>query len=117
MVGLMRRGEIWTANLNPTRGAEIGKIRPVLVLQAEWLTEAGSDTVLVVPLTTQHRPSLDALRIAIPARDRLRKTCYTVAEKLRAIDRQRFGTGPLTVASHEEMAELEQSLRAVLGML
>jgi mRNA interferase MazF len=44
MVGLMRRGEIWVANLNPTRGAEIGKVRPVLVLQSDWLTAAGSDT-------------------------------------------------------------------------
>ena len=29
----MKRGEIWVANLNPNRGAEVGKIRPVLILQ------------------------------------------------------------------------------------
>ena len=32
---MIRRGEIWTANLNPSRGREISKIRPVLILQAE----------------------------------------------------------------------------------
>lgn len=113
----MRRGEIWTANLNPTRGAEIGKVRPVIVLQADWLTEAGSTTVLVVPLTTQQRESIEPLRVPIPARDNLRKTCYTVTEKVRALDRSRFGKGPLTVATDEEVAALEHRLKGVMGML
>lgn len=113
----MRRAEIWTANLSPTRGTEIGKIRPVIVLQADWLTEAGSTTVLVVPLTTQQRQSLEALRVTIPARDRLRENCFTVTEKLRALDRSRFGTGPLTVATDEEMVALEQRMQGVMGML
>ncbi len=113
----MHRGEIWTANLNPTRGAEMGKIRPVLIVQDDWLTGSDSDTVLVVPLTTQHRASLDALRVTIRARDRLRKDCYTVVEKTRAVDRSRFGTGPLTTVSDDEMAALEHRLKAVLGML
>lgn len=30
---MMRRGEIWTANLNPNKGGEIGKVRPVMILQ------------------------------------------------------------------------------------
>lgn len=113
----MRRGEIWTANLKPTRGAEVGKIRPVLIVQSDWLTEAGSATVLVVPLTTQCRESAEAMRVTIPARDRLLESCQTVTEKLRAVDRSRFGTGPLTIATDEEMRSLEKRLNGVLGML
>jgi len=113
----MRRGEIWVANLNPTRGAEIGKVRPVIVLQSDWLTAAGSDTLLVVPLTTRHWESQEALRVTITARDRLRENCHTVTEKTRALDRTRFGSGPLAVVTDEEMAELEQKLRGVLGMI
>ena len=113
----MRRGQIWVANLNPTRGAEIGKVRPVIVLQSDWLTDSGSDTVLVVPLTTRHWESQEALRVTIAARDRLRENCHTVTEKIRAVDRSRFGTGPLAEVTVEEMAELEQKLRGVLGMI
>lgn len=113
----MRRGEIWTANLNPTRGAEIGKIRPVIVLQADWLTDAGSPTVLVVPLTTRHWKSQEALRVTISARGRLRRNCHAVTEKIRALDRSRFGTGPLASLTEEELAAVEQQLRAVLGMI
>ena len=44
----MRRGEIWTANLNPSRGREIGKIRPVLIVQADELIDAGTPMVVVL---------------------------------------------------------------------
>jgi mRNA interferase MazF len=37
-----RRGEIWTVNLNPTLGAEIRKIRPVVVVN--------SDSIGVLPI-------------------------------------------------------------------
>jgi mRNA interferase MazF len=43
------------ARLNPNQGAEVGKVRPVVVIQADLLTDAGIHTVLVVPLTTQMR--------------------------------------------------------------
>jgi len=48
----MRRGELWTANLNPPRGQEIGKIRPVLIIQADRLGGALTPMVVVLPLTT-----------------------------------------------------------------
>jgi mRNA interferase MazF len=50
----MRRGEIYLGNLNPNRGAEIGKIRPVLIVQADFLIAQGEPTVVVLPLTTCH---------------------------------------------------------------
>ena len=38
-------------------------------------------------------------------------------EHIRALDRSRFGTGPLTILTTEEMAAVEKSLLAVMGML
>jgi len=29
------RGEVWLAHLNPWRGIEVGKTRPVLIVQAQ----------------------------------------------------------------------------------
>ena len=53
MVEVIRRGEIWVANLNPPRGQEIGKIRPVLVFQDNALTAIGTPMIIILPLTTQ----------------------------------------------------------------
>jgi mRNA interferase MazF len=112
----MRRGEIWIANLNPPRGKEMGKIRPVVILQADWLTEQGVETIVILPLSTQRRPSLEPLRVHIQARDQLQSDCQTVPEKIRALDRSKFGEGPITRLTEEEMSAVERSLTAVLGM-
>jgi mRNA interferase MazF len=117
VVALMRRGEVWTANLNPNKGAEIGKVRPVVVIQDDHLTQAGLPTILVLPLTTQFRPALAPLRIKLDPRDRLVMGCYVMLEHPRALDRSRFGEGPLAILTAEEMAAVEKSLRAVMGML
>ena len=112
----MRRGEIWTANLNPSRGREIGKIRPVLILQADELIDADMPMVVVLPLTTHVYPELRLWRITVPARDRLRDDCQIVVDQPRALDRNRVGDGPLTVLTPAELAAVERSLRVVLGM-
>ena len=36
-----KRGEIWLANLNPQRGTEPGKTRPVLIVQSQALLDVG----------------------------------------------------------------------------
>ncbi|MBI4756025.1 MAG: type II toxin-antitoxin system PemK/MazF family toxin [Betaproteobacteria bacterium] len=113
----MKRGEIWVGNLNPSRGKENGKIRPVLVVQANELTPEVTPMVVVLPLTTQVYPGFNRWRISIPARERLLKPCQVVADQPRALDRSRLGEGPLASLTGEEMAAVEKSLRAVMGML
>ena len=113
---MIRRGEVWVARLNPNQGAEVGKVRPVVVIQADPLIQAGLATVLVVPLTTQHRRGAEALRVPIPARDRLLQDSYAMAEQPRSLDRTRLGEGPLTSLTQAEMAALEQALRWVMGL-
>ena len=112
----MRRGEIWTANLNPSRGREIGKIRPVLIVQADELIDADTPMVVVLPLTTHVYPDFRLWRITVPARDRLRDDCQIVVDQPRALDRTRIGDGPLTTLTPAELGAVERSLRVVLGM-
>jgi len=113
----MRRGEIWVGNLNPNRGSEIGKIRPVLILQADFLTEQGEPTIVVLPLTTQVRKAKEPLHITVPARDRLLQTCQVVPEQPRTLDRSRLADGPLTRLTPQELSAVEKSFKAVTGLL
>lgn len=115
-MALMRRGEVWVARLNPNQGAEAGKLRPVIVMQDDAMLASDLPTVIVIPLTTQFRPAFEPLRIRITARDRLLKDSYAMVEQPRALDRSRFGDGPLTALSAKEMTALETSLQAMLGM-
>jgi mRNA interferase MazF len=117
VVALMKRGEIWVGNLNPPRGREIGKARPVLIIQADELTQMNTPMVIILPLTTQVYPGFKRWRITLPARERLLKTCQVITDQPRALDRARIGEGPLAALTAEEMAAVEKSLRAVMGML
>jgi len=113
----MRRGEIWVGNLNPNRGNEVGKIRPVLILQADFLLEQGEPTIVVLPLTTQVRNSKEPLHVTIAARDQLLQDCQVMPEQPRTLDRSRLAQGPLTRLTAQEMRAVEASFRAVTGLL
>jgi mRNA interferase MazF len=112
----VKRGEVWVANLNPPRGREVGKVRPVVVIQGNELLDAGTPLVVVLPVTTQVYRAFKLWRVMLPARDRLKEACQIVVDQPRALDRARFGEGPLTALTEEEMAAVERSLRTVLGM-
>jgi len=112
----MRRGEVWVANLNPPRGREIGKVRPVLVMQSEELSVDVTPMVVCLPLTTQVYPGFSRWRVTVPPRDRLLKACQVVTDQPRALDRARFGEGPLTTLTADELAMVEGSLKGVLGL-
>lgn len=112
----MHRGEVWLGNLNPNRGAEAGKVRPVLIVQADFLVAQGDPTIIVLPLTTQVRQSKEPLHVTIVRRDRLKQTCQVMPEQPRTLDRKRLIEGPLTRLTPVEMERVERSLLAVLGM-
>ena len=48
---------IFRVDLNPTRGSEINKVRPVVIVSLDVLNEA-LETVVVCPLTTKLHPRL-----------------------------------------------------------
>ena len=48
-----RRGGIYLANFNRSKGTEPGKIRPCIVMQSNLLNNAGHPSTTILPLTTQ----------------------------------------------------------------
>ena len=49
---VIRRGQVWWADLGEPRGSEPGFRRPVVVVQEDGLTESALATVMVAPLTS-----------------------------------------------------------------
>jgi mRNA interferase MazF len=48
----MKQGEIWYANLNPSKGSEQAGLRPVVILSGNLLNQH-LNVVIVVPLTSR----------------------------------------------------------------
>jgi mRNA interferase MazF len=54
MSNLLKRGEIWLADLNPTQDSEQAGIRPVIIFQNDLVSQF-STTTIAIPLTTNQR--------------------------------------------------------------
>ncbi len=108
------RGEVWLADLNPRRGTEPGKTRPVLIVQAQALLDADHPSTLVVPLTTNLIDDAEPLRIRIPPHGSLRRASDLLVDQLRAIDNRRLVEGPLVQLEAEQMERVGRAMREVL---
>ena len=53
---MVKRGEIWLVNLDPTIGSEIKKSRPCVVVSPPEMHDH-LRTVIVAPMTTKSRPA------------------------------------------------------------
>lgn len=107
-------GEVWLANLNPGRGTEPGKMRPVLIVQGQALLDAGHPSTLVVPLTTNLMNDAAPLRLRVTARARLDQDSDLLIDQLRAIDNRRLSAGPLARLPIAAMREVYRAIAEVL---
>ena len=86
-----RRGEIWRVQLNPTRGAEMRKERPALVLSSDAL---GKLPIKLVAPITAWKPRFERNHWLVPVEpDRsngLAKKSAVDALQLRGLDLSRF---------------------------
>ncbi len=113
---MRNHGEIWLANLNPGKGTEPGKIRPVLILQNQALLDADHPSTLVIPLTTNLIDDAEPLRIRITADGKLNKDSDLLLDQIRAIDNKRLIEGPLFIIDDTTMSRIYVAVVEVMGM-
>ena len=106
----VRRGEIWWVDLDPTRGSEIRKTRPAVVVTADGLNRARR-TVVVVPLSTGPEPR-PPIVVATPSAG---AGAVAVCDQLRAVDKQRLSRtqGRLSAV---DLRTVEDGIRRVLEL-
>jgi len=95
-----RQGEVWLVTLDPTKGSEIRKTRPCLVVSPDEMNEYIA-TVIVVPLTTTIRayPS----RVLVPFGG---KNGQAALDQIRTVDKTRLvrRVGAVSRATADEVA-------------
>ena len=106
-----QRGQVYWVQLDPTRGSEISKTRPCVVLSASEINQH-RNTVVVIPLTNTPTPATAPLLIATPSAG---QTSKARIEHLRAVDKTRLqnAIGKLSAA---DMQSIEDAVRIVLRL-
>ena len=86
----IKQFDIWLADLNPARGTEPGKTRPVVIVQTDLLNKFHPSTI-VCPITTNVQPESDILRVHLnKGTATVEENCDIMIDQIRAIDNSRF---------------------------
>lgn len=116
MTRRVNHGEIWLANLNPTKGTEPGKTRPVLILQNQILLDIEHPSTLIIPLSTQLIEDAEPLRLRIHAQEKLEKDSDFLIDQIRSIDNNRLLSGPLATCTATVMKKIYSLVTEVMGI-
>lgn len=109
------RGEIWFANLNPTKGHEQAGYRPVLIVSADTFNHGPASLVIVIPLTTKERGIPTHIPIA-PPEGGISHPSFILCEAIRSITKDRLGERPLGSVSPRTMHKVEDIIGILLDM-
>ncbi len=109
----IRRGEIWLANLSPTRGREQTGQRPVLIVSADPFNQSPAGLVIAVPLTTRRRDIPTHIEVR-PPDGGLRDVSFAMCEQLRTLAADRLASGPFGSVSSAVLRAVEDRLRLLL---
>ena len=116
----MRRGEVYIVTLDPVKGSEASKRRPVITVSHEALNavveERRRGVITVVPLTSNIERIL-SFQPLLPAEiTGLSRDSKAQAEQVRALAYERFQTEVVGVLPASYLARLDAALRLHLSL-
>jgi mRNA interferase MazF len=111
-----KRGEIWLADLNPTRGSEQAGTRPVLIFQNDLISRF-STTVLAIPFTTNlRRAALPTCLLITQGEGGLSNDSVLLGHQLRVLDKSRL-LRRMGIASPQTLTAIEGRMLFTFGLV
>jgi mRNA interferase MazF len=109
----IKRGEIYLVDFGKKYQSELGKIRPAMILQSDYVNDnldvAPFKSVLVIPLTTDIKGG--RFRFEVMAREKLEKKSELIINWMCTVDLKRVvSEDVLTILSQKELSELKKNL-------
>lgn len=111
---MMKRGEIYRADLNPVVGSEQGGIRPVVIVQND-IGNKHSTTVIVAAITSSGKKAHLPVHVPITAEESgLLRDSVVLLEQVRTLEKSRL-TKYLGRLSGDAMRRIDKALALSLG--
>lgn len=109
---IIRKWNVYLADLNPRYKAEPGKVRPVVVIQTDMLNNV-HPTTIICPISTNVQPKILLLRVHLKDREAgLKQVSDILIDQVRAIDNSRFRKC-LGVLDNISIVKLRENLRLI----
>lgn len=109
----IKQYDIWLANLNPGKGTEPGKTRPVVIVQTDLLNDTHLSTI-VCQLTTNIQPDMNILRVHLK-KSQLDQMSDVLIDQIRAIDNKRL-IQRIGKLNQDQIQLLKKNLMIVLDL-
>jgi len=106
---MVRRGDIWLVNIDPTIGSEIKKTRPCLIVSPPEMHDY-LRTVIVVPMTTGSKPAPFRIPIAFQG-----KRGLILLDQIRTLDKIRL-VKRLGVATETSLVVALRTLQEIFAL-
>ncbi|HJD60673.1 MAG TPA: type II toxin-antitoxin system PemK/MazF family toxin [Rickettsia endosymbiont of Columbicola hoogstraali] len=119
MVGqkeILTRGGVYLARLDPTKINEVGKTRPVIVLNSQIILDSIPPIVFICPLSSQSYPNFSNLHFELNIRDNLEVKSYALVEHCRAISITRIIHPRLAQITSYELKHIIRIVQQLIGM-
>lgn len=110
------QGGIYLASLDPAKQAEIGKIRPVVILTTTVFLNIYPSLVFVCPISSKSYPEFSGLHVELPARANLQKNSFAVIEQCRSISAHRITSAKLAQLTHHELSSILSRVQRMVGL-
>jgi mRNA interferase MazF len=113
---IVKRGDVYFADLSPVVGSEQGGVRPVLVIQND-IGNRFSPTVIVAAITAQIQKAKLPTHVEIDAKKYgFERDSVILLEQIRTIDKQRL-TDKITHLDEVMMIRVDEALQISLGLI
>ncbi|QBJ79597.1 type II toxin-antitoxin system PemK/MazF family toxin [Aquitalea sp. USM4] len=106
---MVRRGEVWLINLDPTVGSEIRKTRPCVVVSPPEMHDY-LRTVIVTPMTTGSKPAPYRIPVTFQGKQGL-----ILLDQIRVLDKTRL-VKKLGEVENETLTATLETLQEVFAM-
>ncbi|TDL30499.1 type II toxin-antitoxin system PemK/MazF family toxin [Jeotgalibacillus sp. S-D1] len=113
---IVKRGDVFFADLSPVVGSEQGGVRPVLIIQND-IGNRFSPTVVVAAITAQIQKAKLPTHVEINSkRNGFERDSVILLEQIRTLDKQRL-TDKITHLDDEMMDKVDEALQISLGLV
>lgn len=107
-----QRGEIWMADLNPTRGHEQSGRRPVLIISDNTFNSGMSGLIIILPITSTNRKIPVHIKIT-PPEGGLKNESFILCDAIRSISKERL-INTLGSINDKSLEKIEKILKILL---
>jgi len=113
---MIKRGDVYYADLDPVKGHETGKTRPVVVIQNDIGNMYSPTTIVAIITEFSEKKASYPICVTIKKGKGLKKDSIVNLSQIRTIDKKRLKAPRITKLSDDVIKKIDEAIMSSLGL-